>query len=201
MTPLRLVHGIAAPLPTHNVDTDVIMPKRFLRTVTRAGLAEGFLADLRADAAFALNRAPWNDAKILVVGDNFGCGSSREHAVWGMAQFGIRAVLGTGFAGIFYDNCRGNGVAAIILPGADRDHLMRLATTAATASMTVDLETLRIGWDGGSLDFTMPETIRADLLSGADAIARTLQRAGGASGDDAITRFEATLQPGIAQRR
>lgn len=104
MTPLRLVHGIAAPLPTHNVDTDVIMPKRFLRTVTRAGLAEGFLADLRADAAFALNRAPWNDAKILVVGDNFGCGSSREHAVWGMAQFGIRAVLGTGFAGIFYDN-------------------------------------------------------------------------------------------------
>lgn len=78
---------------------------------------------------------------------------------------------------------------------------MRLATTAATASMTVDLETLRIGWDGGSLDFTMPETIRADLLSGADAIARTLQRAGGASGDDVITRFEATLQPGIAQRR
>ena len=115
------IKGIAAPLPLANVDTDVIMPKRFLITITREGLADGTFADLRFDNTgekrpeFILNKAPWKQANILVVGDNFGCGSSREHAVWGMRQLGINACIGTGFAGIFYDNARKNGLALPIV--------------------------------------------------------------------------------------
>jgi 3-isopropylmalate/(R)-2-methylmalate dehydratase small subunit len=193
--PLRLVDGIAAALPTHNVDTDVIMPKRFLRTITRAGLAEGFLADLRAEPGFALNREPWKQARILVVGDNFGCGSSREHAVWGLSQYGIRVLLGTGYAGIFYDNCRNNGVAAITLPAADRDRLQRLAADPATARFAVCLETQRIRYAGGETPFTMPEAIRADLIAGRDAIASTLTR------ETAIAAFEARMVTPARSRR
>ena len=117
----KLVIGLAAPLPLSNVDTDVIMPKRFLITITREGLAEGAFADLRFDDTganrpdFVLNKEPWNEAAILVVGDNFGCGSSREHAVWGLNQLGITAIIGTSFAGIFYDNARKNDLTLSLI--------------------------------------------------------------------------------------
>src|SRR4051812_43880753 len=118
--PFTVVSGIAAPLPRANIDTDQIMPKQFLRGIDRSGLADGFLHDLRFSAPsnkredFVLNQSPWDHATFLIVGPNFGCGSSREHAVWGMMQLGIRAVIGTQFGGIFYDNCLRNGVPAIL---------------------------------------------------------------------------------------
>ena len=129
----KAVNGLAAPLPLANVDTDVIMPKRFLITITREGLADGAFADLRFDDTgdirpdFVLNKAPWSRAEILIVGDNFGCGSSREHAVWGMRQLGIDACIGTGFAGIFYDNARKNGLALPVVSHEARDALLQLA--------------------------------------------------------------------------
>ncbi len=129
----KTIKGVAAPLPLANVDTDVIMPKRFLITITREGLADGTFADLRFDNAggprpdFILNKTPWTKANILVVGDNFGCGSSREHAVWGMRQLGIDACIGTSFAGIFYDNARKNGLALPIVSPETRDLLLQVA--------------------------------------------------------------------------
>ncbi len=193
--PLTVVEGVAASLPAHNTDTDVIMPKRFLKTITREGLAAGLFADLRftengdEQPDFVLNREPWRQAAILIVGDNFGCGSSREHAVWGLRQFGIRALVGTGFAGIFYDNCRRNGVAAIALDHADRDRLHVLAADPATARMRVDIVAQRITHAGGELTFDLPADIRADLMAGRDAIAATLERA------DEIHAFEAQYEP------
>ena len=123
----KIITGIGAPLPLANVDTDVIMPKRFLVTITREGLADGTFADLRFDnmgkqrSDFVLNKEPWKKATILIVGDNFGCGSSREHAVWGMRQLKIEACIGTSFAGIFYDNARKNGLALPIVSEEVRD--------------------------------------------------------------------------------
>jgi 3-isopropylmalate/(R)-2-methylmalate dehydratase small subunit len=181
--PLRLVHGIAAAIPAHNVDTDVIMPKRFLRTITREGLAKGVFADLRfaEDGStrpdFVLNREPWIKAEMLIVGDNFGCGSSREHAVWGLGQFGIRALIGTSFAGIFYDNCRRNGIAAITLPADQRDQLMAMASDPKRCAMVVDIDTQIVTADAQTISFTLPPAIRDDLLSGCDAIEATLRMA------------------------
>lgn len=192
--PLNRIEGVAAPLPMHNVDTDVIMPKRFLRTITRAGLAEGAFADLRFDETgrpnqdFILNREPWNRARILVVGDNFGCGSSREHAVWGLCQLGIRVLIGTGFAGIFYDNCRRNGLAAITLDAAARDRLLALAADPSSAEMAVDIGRQLIRHTGGTTPFVLPSAVRDDLLAGRDAISATLERA------DAIRAFEAAYR-------
>lgn len=190
--PLHRIEGVAAPLPTPNLDTDVIMPKRFLRTITREGLAEGVCADQRfrpdgsPDPAFILNRAPWNRACILVVGDNFGCGSSREHAVWGLAQLGIRALIGTSFAGIFFDNCRRNGLAAITIDPAPRDRLLRRCAIAETSALAIDLVDQVVRDSEADTPFTLPEAIRADLLAGRDAIAATLERA------EDIRRFETT---------
>ena len=142
----KTIKGIAAPLPLANVDTDVIMPKRFLITITREGLADGTFADLRFDNAgqqrpeFILNREPWTQATILIVGDNFGCGSSREHAVWGMRQLGINACIGTGFAGIFYDNARKNGLALPVVSPEIRDALMQLSNTPNGAEISINLD-------------------------------------------------------------
>lgn len=190
--PLRRIEGVAAPLPTPNIDTDVIMPKRFLRTITREGLAEGVCADQRfrpdgsPDPAFILNRAPWDHACILVVGDNFGCGSSREHAVWGLAQLGIRAFIGTSFAGIFSDNCRRNGLAAITIDPAPRDRLLHRCAVAETSALAIDLVDQVIRDAEADTPFILPEAIRADLLAGRDAIAATLEHA------EDIRRFETT---------
>ena len=186
MQPFVTVTGVAAPLPRANVDTDQIMPKQFLKGIDRSGLADGFLFDLRFCAPgtprtdFVLNRAPWNEARFLVVGPNFGCGSSREHAVWGMTQLGIRAVIGTQFGGIFYDNCLRNGVPAILLPASDVETLMALANEPARCVMTVDLPTQAIVSQatGERVDFAFDPNHKDMLVRGLSAVDATLEHAG-----------------------
>ena len=189
----RTVEGLAAPLPLPNVDTDVIMPKRFLVTITRQGLADGALADLRFDEAgkvqpdFILNNAPWNKASILIVGDNFGCGSSREHAVWGLMQYGIHGIIGTSFAGIFFDNARKNGLALPIVTPDVRDQLLELAGHSEGLEITIDIETRQLAFADQNAAFTMDDATRAALLEDRDDTLDSLKHA------DAIRRFEAGL--------
>ena len=174
------VSGIAAPLPAANVDTDVIMPKQFLKGVDRSGLKEGLFHDLRFDEQgeerpnFILNKPEWRDARFLIAGPNFGCGSSREHAVWGLMQYGIRALVGTTFAGIFFDNCARNGLLAITLGEAKVHELMDAAASPQSNELTIDLEGQRI--TGRELDFAFEiDPIRRNaLLQGLDAIGQTL---------------------------
>jgi 3-isopropylmalate/(R)-2-methylmalate dehydratase small subunit len=141
MTPFTTVRGIAAPLPTANIDTDVIMPKQFLKRIDREGLAEGAFHDLRFDENgvpredFILNREPYSNARFLVCGTNFGCGSSREYAVWGLSQLGIRAILAPSFGGIFFGNCEKNGLLAIELSETDIAQLESLASAPETAEL------------------------------------------------------------------
>ena len=185
MEPFRTHTAVAAALPQANVDTDQIMPKQFLRGVDRAGLIAGFLFDLRFEApgrpraGFVLNRAPWTEAGILVTGPNFGCGSSREHAVWGMRELGVRCVIGTSFGGIFADNCARNGVPAIVLPAEEVQRLMTLAADPARCRMTVDLDaqTVTSHGDGRVLAFAFDALRRQMLLAGLDAVGLTLQHA------------------------
>lgn len=189
----KTVTGLAAPLPLANVDTDVIMPKRFLITITREGLGEGTFADLRFDEAgalrpeFILNQPPWTKASILIVGDNFGCGSSREHAVWGMGQLGITAAIGTGFAGIFYDNARKNGLALPIVTPQDRDKLLKLATNDAGLEVSIDIENRRIIASDLTMPFEMDDATQASLIRGGDDTVDTLNYS------DAIRTYEAGL--------
>ena len=190
---MKTITGIAAPLPLANVDTDVIMPKRFLITITREGLADGTFADLRFDADghkrpdFILNKAPWTRATILVVGDNFGCGSSREHAVWGMRQLKIDACIGTGFAGIFYDNARKNGLALPIVSPAARDALLQFFSRASGAKISIDLDHRTIVAGEISVPFEMDDATRTSLIRGRDDTLDSLEYAA------AIREFEAGL--------
>jgi 3-isopropylmalate/(R)-2-methylmalate dehydratase small subunit len=183
--------GLAAPLPLANVDTDVIMPKRFLITITREGLADGTFADLRFDDAddirpdFILNQEPWNAATILVVGDNFGCGSSREHAVWGLNQLGITAVIGTGFAGIFYDNARKNGLALPIVTAVERDRLLVLAQQGI--EVAIDIENRLITAGDFSTWFQMDAATQTSLIQGRDDILDSLENT------EAIRDYEEAL--------
>lgn len=189
----KTIKGIGAALPLANVDTDVIMPKRFLITITREGLADGTFADLRFDDAgqqrseFILNNAPWSHASILVVGDNFGCGSSREHAVWGMRQLGIRACIGTGFAGIFYDNARKNGLALPVVPPDARDALLQFASNTSGAEISIDLDSRTIIAGEILAPFEMDDATRTSLIRGCDDTLDSLEHAG------AIREFEAGL--------
>jgi 3-isopropylmalate/(R)-2-methylmalate dehydratase small subunit len=194
MEPVGVIEGAVSVLDRDDVDTDQIMPKQFLRGVDReSGLAIGFLHDLRFSAPgqlrpdFVLNRAPWNQAKVLVTGPNYGCGSSREHAVWGMRQLGLRCVIGSSFGGIFADNCARNGVPAITLPVAELERLMALAGDPVKCGITVDLESQRIVTpaDGRTLQFDFDPLRRHMLLKGLDAVGVTLEMA------DDIRRFEA----------
>ena len=188
-----MIKGIVAPLPLANVDTDVIMPKRFLITITREGLADGTFADLRFDNAeqrrpeFVLNKPPWNQATILVVGDNFGCGSSREHAVWGMRQLGINACIGTSFAGIFYDNARKNGLALPVVSPEVRDVLLQLASKTSGAEISIDLGSRTISAGDYTEPFEMDDATRTSLIRGRDDTLDSLEHAG------AIRDFEAGL--------
>ena len=186
MAPFRQLTGVAAALPMANLDTDQIMPKQYLRGVDReSGLAEGFLHALRFEAPgtlrkdFVLNKAPWTRATILVTGPNYGCGSSREHAVWGMRQLGLRCVIGSSFGGIFADNCGRNGVPAILLSIAEVDRLLALAADAATCGMTVDLESQAITTpgDGRTLHFEFDALRKHMLVQGLDAVGLTLESA------------------------
>jgi 3-isopropylmalate/(R)-2-methylmalate dehydratase small subunit len=198
------VRGVAAALPAANLDTDQIMPKQFLRGVDRVGLSAGVLFDLRFEAPgqprpdCVLNQAPWTDARILVVGANFGCGSSREHAVWGLRELGIRAVISTSFGGIFSDNCTRNGVPAITVAPVQLERLLALAADPQRCEMQVDLQsqTIHTPADGQVLAFAFDALRRHMLLNGLDAVGLTLAHA------DEIRAFEdqyLAAQPWLAR--
>ncbi|NKB29049.1 MAG: 3-isopropylmalate dehydratase small subunit [Rhodobacteraceae bacterium] len=193
----KTIKGIAAPLPLANVDTDVIMPKRFLITITREGLADGTFADLRFDneghkrPEFILNKAPWTRASILIVGDNFGCGSSREHAVWGLRQLGFDACIGTSFAGIFYDNARKNGLALPVVSPEIRDALLQIASDIKGAEITINLDARMIIAGELSEPFDMDDATRTSLIRGRDDTLDSLEHA------TAIRKFEAAMDIGM----
>jgi 3-isopropylmalate/(R)-2-methylmalate dehydratase small subunit len=184
--------GVAAPLPMMNVDTDMIIPKQFLKTIQRSGLGTNLFDEMRYTpegaeiAGFVLNRPAYRKARILVTGENFGCGSSREHAPWALLDFGIRCVIAPSFADIFYNNCFKNGILPIVLPQEDVDKLMDDAERGANAVVTIDLEKQVItGPDGGSIAFDVDPFRRHCLLNGLDDIGLTMEKA------EAIDAFEA----------
>ncbi|MBD3853255.1 MAG: 3-isopropylmalate dehydratase small subunit [Acidobacteria bacterium] len=191
--------GIAAHLPMINVDTDMIIPKQYLKTIARTGLGEGLFAELRYDEAgerlpdFVLHNHPYTEAQILIAGDNFGCGSSREHAPWALLDFGFRCIVAPSFADIFYNNCFKNGILPVVLPQSEIDKLIDDASRGANAVMTVDLEAQEIrGPDGGSIPFDVDPHRKRCLMEGLDDIALTIEKA------DAIEAFEqetATSRP------
>ena len=175
--------GVAAPLPTTNVDTDMIIPKQFLKTIKRTGLGKSLFYEMRynddgsENPDFTLNQPAWRNAKILVAGGNFGCGSSREHAPWALLDFGIRCVISTSFADIFYNNCFKNGILPIKLPQEDVDKLMDDARRGANATVTVDLEAQEITTsDGEVIKFEVDSFKKQCLLEGLDDIGQTLQK-------------------------
>ena len=186
--------GIAAPLDIINVDTDMIIPKQFLKTIQRSGLGKNLFDEMRftPDGAeiddFVLNQPAYRKAEILVAGDNFGCGSSREHAPWALLDFGIRCVIAPSFADIFYNNCFKNGILPIVLPQQDVDKLMDDAKRGANATVSIDLENQTIqGPDGGEIAFEVDAFRKQCLMEGLDDIGLTLQKA------DAIDNYEAAL--------
>ena len=187
--------GIAAPLPLVNIDTDMIIPKQFLKTIKRSGLGVNLFDEMRYDRQgneipdFVLNKPQYRDAQILVAGDNFGCGSSREHAPWALLDFGIRCVISTSFADIFYNNCFKNGILPVVLPQEDVDKLMEDAERGSNATVTVDLESQTIsGPDGGEITFEVDPWRKHCLLNGLDDIGLTLEKA------PAIDAFEAKMR-------
>jgi len=181
MEAFKIVTGIVAPMMSANIDTDVIMPKQFLKGIDRQGLDKGVFFDLRfsadgqPDERFVLNQTGWKNATFLLVGPNFGCGSSREHAVWGLKQLGIRALIGSSFAGIFNDNCQRNGVLTITLDEAQLRQLESIATDPQKNSITLDLEQQRIISEGDDIRFSLDDLKRKMLLEGLDFIDYTLQ--------------------------
>jgi len=183
LQPFTQVSGQAAPMLAANIDTDVIMPKQFLKGIDRAGLDRGLFFDLRflpdgqPNPDFVLNQPAWQGASFMVVGPNFGCGSSREHAVWGLQQMGIRALIGSSFAGIFYDNCQRNGVLLITLDEPVAQRLGQVVSRAEGARISVDLEAQQIVLnDGEVIPFEIDTLRKTALLLGLDAIGSTLQR-------------------------
>ena len=186
--------GIAAPLDIINVDTDMIIPKQFLKTIQRSGLGKNLFDEMRYTpdgdeiADFVLNQAAYRDAQILVAGDNFGCGSSREHAPWALLDFGIRCIIAPSFADIFYNNCFKNGILPIVLPQAEVDKLMDDAKRGANATISVDLDAQTIqGPDGGTISFEVDAFRKTCLMEGLDDIGLTLQKG------TAIDAYEAKL--------
>ncbi len=176
-----IIQGITAPFLLANVDTDVIMPKQFLKGIDRKGLDKGVFFDLRflangdLNPKFVLNQPNWKNAEILVVGENFGCGSSREHAVWGLMQLGIKAIIGTSFAGIFFDNCQRNGLALIQLT---EDQIAELSSGIAHSNhpaVTVDLEKQNVQFETQTFAFEIDKLRKERLMLGLDAIDTTLQ--------------------------
>ena len=187
--------GIAAPLPIINIDTDMIIPKDYLKTIKRTGLGTGLFAELRYNGDgtdnedFVLNRPAYRNAEILVAGDNFGCGSSREHAPWALLDFGIRCVISTSFADIFYNNCFKNGILPIRVTPEQLALLMDDAERGSNARLTVDLERQTIsGPDGGEITFEIDPFRKPCLINGLDDIGLTLERA------DSIADYEKQLE-------
>ena len=185
------IEGVAAPLPMVNVDTDMIIPKQFLKTIKRTGLGVNLFDEMRYDddgnemPGFVLNKPAYRNAQILVTGENFGCGSSREHAPWALLDFGIRVVIAPSFADIFFNNCFKNGILPIVLPQEDVDKLMDDAQRGSNAVLTVDLENQTIkGPDGGEIAFDVDPFRKECLLNGLDDIGLTLKN------ETAIAKFE-----------
>jgi len=183
--------GVAAPMKIRNIDTDMIIPKQYLKTIKRTGLGTGLFAELRyredgqEDPAFVLNQPAYRKAQILVAEDNFGCGSSREHAPWALLDFGIRCVISTSFADIFHNNCFKNGILPIKVTPEDLAKLMDDAERGANATLTIDLEAQEIsGPDGGTVHFDIDPFRKTCLLNGLDEIGLTMVQA------PAIERYE-----------
>ncbi len=176
--------AVAAPLNIMNVDTDMIIPKDYLKTIERTGLGRGLFSEMRynedgsENPDFVLNQPAYRKAQILVAGDNFGCGSSREHAPWALLDFGIRCVISTGFADIFHNNCFKNGILPVVVSKENLDRLMDDAERGANATLTVDLEKQEIhGPDGGTVKFEVDPFRRHCLLNGLDDIGLTMEKA------------------------
>jgi len=186
------VTGVAAPLPVVNIDTDMIIPKDYLKTIKRTGLGKGLFAEHRyrddgsENPDFVLNKPAYRNARIIVAGGNFGCGSSREHAPWALADFGIRCIISTSFADIFYNNCFKNGLLPITVSQDDLDKLMDDAERGSNATMTIDLEAQEIhGPDGGVVRFEIDAFKKHCLLNGLDDIGLTLEKASRIDGYEA----------------
>ena len=176
--------GVAAPLDILNIDTDMIIPKQFLKTIKRSGLGKNLFDEMRFNLDgseiddFVLNQAPYRNAEILVAGDNFGCGSSREHAPWALLDFGVRCVISTSFADIFYNNCFKNGIMPIVVSADERDALMADATDKENPELTVDLINQTIQRPNGStVSFGIDPFRKQCLLEGLDDIGLTLEKA------------------------
>jgi 3-isopropylmalate/(R)-2-methylmalate dehydratase small subunit len=183
--------AVAAPLNMLNVDTDMIIPKDYLKTIQRTGLGKGLFAEMRyhedgsPNPDFVLNKPAYKTAKIIVAGDNFGCGSSREHAPWALLDYGIRCVISTSFADIFYNNCFQNGILPIKVSKEDLDKLMDDAERGANSTLSIDLEKQEVrGPDGGVVRFDIDPFKKHCLLNGLDAVGLTLEKT------DSIATFE-----------
>ncbi len=199
MEKFTTLRGVAAPLNMVNIDTDMIIPKQHLKTIKRSGLGKHLFTDMRYDAGgaenpdFVLNRPAYREAKILVAGENFGCGSSREHAPWALLDFGIRCVIASSFADIFFNNCFKNGVVPLVLPQEDVDKLLDDAERGSNAVITVDLEKQEItGPDGGTLAFEIDPFRRNCLLNGLDDVGLTMQKS---SDIDSFEERQRTSEP------
>ncbi|MFN4192158.1 MAG: 3-isopropylmalate dehydratase small subunit [Tabrizicola sp.] len=191
--------GVAAPMPLVNIDTDMIIPKQFLKTIQRSGLGKNLFDEMRYTQDgkeipdFVLNQPAYRKAQILVAGDNFGCGSSREHAPWALLDFGIRCVISTSFADIFFNNCFKNGILPVVLPQEAVDHLMDDARKGANARITVDLESQTVtASDGTTFHFDVDPFKKHCLLNGLDDIGLTLEKA---AAIDSYEKKAATLRP------
>ncbi len=186
--------AVAAPLNIMNVDTDMIIPKDYLKTIQRTGLGKGLFAELRYldDGSlrpdFVLNQPAYKDAQIIIAGNNFGCGSSREHAPWALLDYGIRCIVSTEFGDIFYNNCFKNGILPIKVSKEDLDKLMDDASRGANSRITVDLEAQEIrGPDGGTVTFDIDPFRKHCLMNGLDDVGLTLEKA------DSIATYEEKL--------
>ena len=184
MDKFTVLEGVAAPLPMINVDTDKVIPKQYLKTIKRTGLGKGLFAEMRykddgsENPDFVLNKPAYRNAKIIVAGDNFGCGSSREHAPWALLDYGIRCVISTSFADIFYNNCFKNGILPIKVSPEDHEKLFDDAERGANATLTIDLEKQEIrGPDGGVVRFDIDQFRKHCLLNGLDDIGLTMVKA------------------------
>ena len=187
--------GVAAPLPIANVDTDMIIPKQYLKTIARTGLGKGLFAEMRYDdngkenPDFVLNKPQYRKASVIIAGDNFGCGSSREHAPWALLDFGVRCVISTSFADIFYNNCFKNGILPVVVTPDELKRLMAHAERGANATVTIDLETQTVeGPEGAPIHFAIDEFRKHCLLNGLDDIGLTMHKA------PAIAAFEAKAE-------
>ena len=187
--------GVAAPMPIDNIDTDMIIPKQYLKTIKRTGLGAGLFAEMRyrEDGSehpdFVLNKPAYRKASIIVAGDNFGCGSSREHAPWALLDFGVRCVIATGFADIFYNNCFKNGILPVKVSPEDHAKLMDDAERGANATLTIDLAAQEIrGPDGGVVMFELDAFRKQCLIEGLDDIGLTMVEAPAIAGPRAKVR-------------